>query len=608
MSDKTILLLGGAGLVGTQIARQLARDVRPQKVVIASLYSDEVNDALKLVRKEYPEIEWVGITGDVFVREAFSTKKRGELLRSHKSRDELNEDLFGDFEETFQRSRLVQLILEYKPNVIVDSINTATAISYQDSYTASIVAKKRMGALLARLEMLPAQINLVVPHTEPANGGSDGSAILVQASAREQLEHLREQVHEAIAELKKLRAPAEQAFDTLVLSQAVPQLIRHVVLIMRAMEKVNTRLYLKIGTTGTGGMGLNIPYTHGEDKPSSRLMSKTAVAFAHTGLLFLMARTPNAPIVKEIKPAAMIGYADISCRAIRERGEPVYRFQPRVEKLGDQLVLRDDEKQYQNLGRLRMVIVDTGENGMFTRGEFEAITAHGQMEFISPEEIAHKVVLEIQGSNTGSDVIAAIDGAVLDPTYRAGILRKRALDEMEHLEGETGLPSIALGQLGPPELSKLLFESFLLRERYRTLDTVLKQRPRKIADALWHYLQKHKDLQELIVSAGLPILAPDGETILRGPAIRIPEVAGANSVPLSVENVDAWARKGWVDLRAENFVRWRDRFERMERMRELIRGRGSAAVTMEAYLHEDIRIGEVVAWVMNNEAGGFRIK
>jgi hypothetical protein len=87
------------------------------------------------------------------------------------------------------------------------------------------------------------------------------------------------------------------------------------------MEEVKTRLYIKIGTTGTGGMGLNIPYTHGEDKPSAKLMSKTAVAFAHTGLMFLMARTPGAPVVKEIKPAAMIGYSEISMRSIRERGE-----------------------------------------------------------------------------------------------------------------------------------------------------------------------------------------------------------------------------------------------------------------------------------------------
>ena len=53
-------------------------------------------------------------------------------------------------------------------------------------------------------------------------------------------------------------------------------------------------MYLKVGTTGTGGMGLNIPYTHSEDKPSRKLLAKNETAFGHTGLLFLLARTPNS--------------------------------------------------------------------------------------------------------------------------------------------------------------------------------------------------------------------------------------------------------------------------------------------------------------------------
>src|SRR5260370_7390739 len=101
------------------------------------------------------------------------------------------------------------------------------------------------------------------------------------------------------------------------------------------MVEVGTRLYLKIGTTGTGGMGLNIPYTHSEDKPSAQLITKTAVAFAHTGLLFLMARTAGGPIVKEIKPGGMIGYADVVFRPIPLPGNPAvvlhsYTGQPQM--------------------------------------------------------------------------------------------------------------------------------------------------------------------------------------------------------------------------------------------------------------------------------------
>jgi hypothetical protein len=190
-------------------------------------------------------------------------------------------------------------------------------------------------------------------------------------------------------------------------------------------------------------MGSNIPYTHGEDKPSTKLMSMTAVAFAHTGLMFLIARTPGARIVKEIGPAAMIGYSDVSVRAIAEHGEPVWRYAARVDKFATALTLRAEPDECEAKGKLKVVIVDTGENGLFTKGEFETITTMRQMEFITPEETAEKVMLEIEGHDTGAEVISETDGAVLDPTYRAGILRRTALEELERLERETGLPSVA---------------------------------------------------------------------------------------------------------------------------------------------------------------------
>ena len=80
---------------------------------------------------------------------------------------------------------------------------------------------------------------------------------------------------------------------------------------------------MKIGTSGTGGMGLNIPYTHSEEKPSRVLLSKSALAGAHTLLLFLMARTPDGPITKEIKPAAAIAWKRIGYGEILRGGRPV---------------------------------------------------------------------------------------------------------------------------------------------------------------------------------------------------------------------------------------------------------------------------------------------
>ncbi len=564
-SDRCILVLGGAGLVGSQIVREIARQLEPERVVVASLFRGEVREFLHDVRREFPQIEFVGAWGDVFVSEEFRLERRRRLLLSRTRRDQLYQDLFGELEAAYGRSALVQLIQQYQPNVIVDSINTATAISYQD--VASLSKK-----------------------------------------TYDLLQELRQIVdHEDLAGLDALGKALEQNVSTLLISLSVPQLIRHIQMMHKAMMDVGTRLYLKIGTTGTGGMGLNIPYTHSEDRPSAKLMSKTAVAFAHTGLLFLMARTPGGPLVKELKPAAMIGYRRVSYKTVKVRGQPQFRYMSREDVLDGRLTLRGDENQYPRLGKLHMAGVDTGENGFFARGEFETITHINQMEFITPEEIAQQAVLEIKGSNTGYDIIAGLDSSILDPSYRAGVLRQTALDKLARIEEETHSHSVALGQLGPPQLSKLLYEAHLLKLKYGTLRAVIQTPASELSETLFDFLAENEDLRTQITSIGLPILAPDGLRLIRGPRINIPESIYHE---ITIENgaIDIWARKGWVDLRPSNFLAWQDRFQRMRRTQHMLHTRGTSSVTMKTYLPETIEIGAVIAWLFNNDALGYRIK
>lgn len=563
--DRTFLVLGGAGLVGAQIVREIARQMEPEKIVVASLYRGEVREFLHDLRREFPRIALVGAWGDVFLRDNFTMERRRRLLQSQVHREMLFDDLFGVLDEGYQRSALVQLIEQHKPDVVVDAINTATAISYQDVESLS----RQTHDLLQELQR-------IVDHQD-------------------------------LDALVHLGRNLEQNVSTLLISQAVPQLIRHVQLIHRAMVQVETRLYLKVGTTGTGGMGLNIPYTHSEDRPSAKLMSKNAVAFAHTGLLFLMARTPNGPLVKEIKPAAMIGYRRVGFQTIKLRGRPQFRYETHTERLNGKLALRGDENQYGRMGKLQMAGVDTGENGFFARGEFEAISYLNQMEFVTPEEIAQQAVLEIKGSNTGYDVIAGIDSSVMTSSYRAGVLRQTALDKLAHIEEETRSHSVALGQLGPPELSKLLYEAQLLKMNYGTLVEVINTPATEISETVYSYLMEEEKLRTTITSIGVPILTPDGCSILRGPRLNIPESI-YHEVEATEEAVDRWARKGWVDLRPVNFAEWQDRFERMRRARHMLHTRGTSSLTMKTYLPETIEIGVVVAWIFNNEAQGYRIK
>lgn len=567
---QTYLLFGGAGLVGMATCRRIARDLAPKRVVVASLKMSEAEAAVDELRDEHPEVEWIPEAGNLFVPTDFAHMGRGELLGNPEHRQTMLEQIFGPFDQAFERNHLAVVIRRHRPDAIVDCVNTATGISYQDVF--------------------------------------ESTALLRDDLARY---------------LKDTTAPSEDLprdLESGLLSQAMPQIIRHVRLLYRATAEVGTSVYVKVGTTGTGGMGLNIPYTHSEDRPSRTLLAKNAVAFAHTGLLFLLARTPDAPSVKEVKPAAMIGYRAVEVRPITGRdGQPKPLFVPQLVRLEDseELPTRQSPASFTATGDvLEMTVVNTGENGLFAKGEFGAITALQQMEFVTPEEIAQNIVMELVGGNTGKDVLAALDGAVMTSSYRAGQLRTVAMKDLQRIEDTHDSPSIALGELGPPELSKLLFEAWLLRDKFgeELLGCVqdesgTSRSPEELATRLAEGIAESKVGQQA-VSIGIPILLPDGRSFLRGPAIKVPEIKGKTKVAslTSDAELNRWAERGWIDLRPSNMERWQKRFVAMAAERQELALKGSAAVSRATYLPVGLKIGDVVAWIFSNEMGGYRVK
>jgi hypothetical protein len=234
------------------------------------------------------------------------------------------------------------------------------------------------------------------------------------------------------------------------------------------------------------------------------------------------------------------------------------------------------------------------------------------MEIIKPEEIAHAVVQELCGQSTGRDVLAAIDASILGPTFKGGLVRQVALDRIAQVAGDGTVPSGALGDLGPPQLSKYLFELYLMREVWATLEEAAEGlRGGSPGARLEERLHGNHDLRDAIVSVGIPVLLPDGRTFLRGPEIKIPgydpSVGPRKATPTEI---DAWANKGWVDLRAGNLARWADRLDRVVASRRGGSAGASDAMSPQTYGRDDFRVGEVVAWVFANEPGfrGYRIK
>jgi hypothetical protein len=406
-----------------------------------------------------------------------------------------------------------------------------------------------------------------------------------------------------------------EAVEKHLTTLTMPHLIHHVWVALHAMQAVSTRVYLKIGTAGTGGMGLNIPFTHSEDRPSRQLLAKSAVAGAHTLLLYLMARTPGAPAVKEIKPTAAISWKGIRAGDVVWRGAAITRVDAvSPAPLADAFPSADSTRvARKDFGRdtlwrdtgetLRGVYLDSGENGLFSPDEFEAITSLGLMEFITPEEIARDAVREIVGHPTGRDVVAALDASTSGPTYRAGVLRQSALSYMDALEREGGHRSVGFEMLGPPRLTKLLFEGEILRRLCdRCLDRAASVDPDDFARAAQRLVEDDADLRTRILSANLAVLLADGERVLRGRTVEIEPAPG--------ESADAAAAKGWVDLRPGNWQTWRERVAAvLSRVAGEPGADGGSRWDIEPWHRErSIRPGALAAWIFRYEDEGERIK
>jgi hypothetical protein len=564
--NRSVLILGGWGLVGSAICRKLMEE-EPKRLIITSLHEWEAMDAVHTLRKEYPKKPKDFFTpwwGNIFVRHQLKDLPREEILSNEQKRAMFIDDLLDELTTTvLERSSIFQLVMEFKPDIIIDCINSATAIAYQDIFNSS-------------------------------------------RNVRKEIEKVKK------GDPSKLIESTERLLATLY----IPQLIRHVQILYRSMQLAGVNTYLKIGTSGTGGMGLNIPYTHSEERPSSVLLSKSSVAGAHTLLLFLMGRTPDAPITKEIKPTAAIAWKRVAYGEIKKHGKPIELVDCPPKSgvlLNDALVLHPETPIWKPTGKnLQSVFADTGENGMFSRMEYEAICTPGQMEFVTPEEIAESAVYEIKGGNTGHDIINALDNASLNPTYRAGFMFEYAMRHMTQLEKEHDVESVAFEILGPPRLSKLLYEAYLLKKVFKDMKSVLNTTTKSMSKRLTDLITKNAQLRAQIISIGIPILLPDGKTLLRGREIKIPPFRGNNKIQITPQHVDAWTHDGWVDLRETNMEKWQKRFKLIiEQTTQIPRDDTSSRFFRSSQYWDDfksIQPGKLVGWIFGDEEKGARMK
>ena len=540
IKGKKVLVLGGPGLVGIAVCRELLNR-EPAEIQIHSLRRAESEEARQELSSEAGETRLTISWGDIFGLHEEAPRRR----RIQAQLGTLQDDKLPEF-------LLYRLLDEARAEIVIDCVNTATGIAYRDMFHAA--------------EALYRQLD-------------------------------------------KTGEAATTSIEDLLESLYVPRLIRHIQVLYRGMIDAGTRVYIKVGTSGTGGMGLNVPYTHSEEKPSRVLLSKSAVAGAHSMLLFLMARTPGAPITKEVKPAAAIAWKKIAHGPIRRGGDPLRLVHATPQPIGETFSTLDPQAGELTDEVLETAYIDTGENGIFSLEEFAMLTTAAQMEFVTPEEIARILIFEIEGGNTGHDIINALDNAVLGPTYRAGLMRHWALERLIELESQGETRSVSFEMLGPPRNSKLLYETHLLREAFGTMTAVRESTPREVCDGLHRLLEERPRLAAEALGVGLPILLDSGE-LLRGPSVIVP--ANTCSVRVTPELLAGWVHDGWIDLRESNCETWISRFEKIHEGTLAIPEEDSSSRYMRnrRFWHEAkaIQPGKIVGWILSAEEEGDRIK
>ena len=438
MNIKKILILGGGGLVGSRIASKILEKEDRADIVLHSLYRKREQETIEALMRRFPG-------KNVSVR-------------------------YGDI---LQPQELTDIIGSARPQIIVDCINTATALSY--------------------------------------NGGSADDILMNLAG------HVRE------------------LYDALV--------------------RNGTETYLKVGTTGTGGMGFDMPFTHGENTPSDALMKKVMMAGAHSMLLFFLSRAKNAPIIKEIKPATAVGWTRIATGEIHQHDEPIVlqdcepsqgiRLEPNASLSLKGRATRKNRN-------LEGTAIDVGESGLYSLEEFKLLSDGGQMSYITCDEVADIVIKEIDNHATGKNITAALEGSVIPPSYRSGLIRQEWIAKMEEQSREAGIPSISFSALGPPRTSKLLFEAHLLCALSETAD--LEQDASVVSDKMLEIVRGDTILRTQMISNGIPILLPDGVSLMAGDFTRVPDPSSPSLI--TEENIERWCSAGWVDLRPGNIRLW----------------------------------------------------
>jgi hypothetical protein len=165
--------------------------------------------------------------------------------------------------------------------------------------------------------------------------------------------------------------------------------------------------------------------------------------------------------------------------------------------------------------------------------------------------------------------------------------------------------------LGPPRLTKLLFEAYLCGRLRGTVRALAASEAGRLAADAHALITRDAPLRQRILSVGLPIVVPDGQRVYRGSVVVVPP-GPPPADPLAA------APRGWVDLRPAHLGLWIQRAVQMVSQAERRRApaplppwgdESGSDVDWTAIEPEDeICPARFATWVFGHEDFGERIK
>jgi hypothetical protein len=153
--------------------------------------------------------------------------------------------------------------------------------------------------------------------------------------------------------------------------------------------------------------------------------------------------------------------------------------------------------------------------------------------------------------------------------------------------------------LGPPRLTKLLYEAYVLALNLPSVRALACADAERLArEAELTLRERQPVLRRQILSVGIPILLPDGQSLLRGESVAVPPDGRGTDV----------ASRGWVDLRPSNLAQWIHRASAISEQQAPDPGTGSGAPWTAIAPDAAIEPAKLATWIFMVEDGGFRVQ